>query len=88
MPFREFDDASGERWVVWSTIPSNGVPLSSGMEEGWLTFETKSDRRRLAPIPDGWTELPDARLELLLKVAVNAPRSDNGRRNTPTDAPQ
>ena len=77
MPFREFDDADGARWVVWSTIPANGVALSSGMEGGWLTFETTSVRRRIAPIPDGWAELTDDRLQMLLDVAVDAPRSDS-----------
>ena len=84
MPFREFNDASGTRWVVWSTVPSNGVPLSSGMEEGWLTFEGPGDRRRVAPIPNGWAELSDERLELLLQIAVPAPRLDSGRRGKPT----
>jgi hypothetical protein len=86
MPFREFDDAVGARWVVWSTIPSNGVALSSGMEDGWLTFEGSGDRRRLAPIPEGWAELQDVRLELLLKMAVPAPRLDSRRGGNPTVA--
>lgn len=87
MPFREFSDADGARWVVWSTVPSNGVPLSRGMENGWLTFESAHERRRLAPIPDGWVELPDERMELLLKLAGDAPRAGQMRRTPPTFGP-
>jgi hypothetical protein len=87
MPFREFDDDAGARWVVWSTIPANGVALSSGMEDGWLTFEGAGVRRRLAPIPDGWAELPDTRLELLLKNAVDAPRLEASHRIVPRVSP-
>ena len=76
MPFREFDDAAGVRWVVWSTIPATGVTLSSGMETGWLTFQSSTERRRMAPIPDGWATVSDARLELMLKVAIEVRRSD------------
>jgi hypothetical protein len=50
------------------------------MESGWLTFEADEDRRRLAPIPEGWDNLPDGRLELLLKVAVAVPRVDPSQR--------
>jgi hypothetical protein len=76
MPFREFDDAAGVRWVVWSTVPTNGVALSSGMETGWLTLESSTERRRIAPIPEGWATASDARLEQLLKVAAQVPRTD------------
>lgn len=56
MPIREFIDSAGVRWSVWSTVPfiTTGVPAA--MQRGWLTFESGNDRRRLAPLPDGWEE--------------------------------
>lgn len=68
MALREFTDDRGERWRVWDTVP---VRLE-GMGEfrsGWLTFDNGTERRRLAPVPPGWAELPPSRLELLLRVA-------------------
>jgi hypothetical protein len=53
MPIREFTDANGVPWKVWNTIPiASGV--AGSMQNGWLTFASSSERRRLAPIPDGW----------------------------------
>lgn len=61
MPIREFTDAAGVRWRVWSTIPlSTGVVGT--LRRGWLTFEAGPRRRRLAPIPDGWEDASDAEL--------------------------
>lgn len=45
------------------------APLSSGFEGGWLTFETLGEKRRLAPIPEGWADLPDEELLALLNQA-------------------
>src|SRR5438270_8286153 len=33
------------------------VPLGRTWTEGWLVFETTSEKRRLAPYPANWTEL-------------------------------
>jgi hypothetical protein len=53
VPIREFVDAAGVRWRVWSTVPySSGV--AGTMRQGWLTFEAGTERRRLAPIPSAW----------------------------------
>ena len=32
---------------------------------GWLCFETRNEKRRIAPIPDGWEQLSDADLAAL-----------------------
>ncbi len=61
VPMREFIDAAGVRWTVWSTTPfSSGV--ASNLRTGWLTFESSGTRRRLAPIPEGWEEAAVDRL--------------------------
>jgi hypothetical protein len=68
MPLREFDDRRGRRWRVWDTVPARTEAMGD-FREGWLTFDNGTDRRRLAPVPARWSELPEERLILLLEVA-------------------
>ena len=35
------------------------LSYSEGLEHGWLTFESGDAKRRLSPIPDGWSGAPD-----------------------------
>src|SRR5690242_4842982 len=49
--------------------------LTNGFEHGWLAFETDGEKRRLAPIPDGWADLPDEELCALLSQATVTTRS-------------
>ena len=72
MALREFEDAQGQPWHVWETAPSRAESLGS-FRLGWLTFDNGTERRRLAPIPDGWAELTVERLDLLLRAAHAAP---------------
>ena len=78
MSSRAFRDRNGVEWRVWSTIPSNPHTLGGEFGQGWLTFESEVGRRRLAPIPAGWEDAPDSRLELYRQAAretvVRAPR--------------
>ena len=61
VPIREFTDAAGVRWRVWSTMPfTTGV--AGSMQRGWLTFESGELRRRLVPIPPNWENAADAEL--------------------------
>jgi DNA mismatch repair protein MutH len=71
---REFVDSAGVAWRVWSTVPARAV-LGGTLDQGWLTFESSTERRRLAPVPDGWMEVSVERLELLCRGArpVGAP---------------
>ena len=39
------------------------------LREGWLAFQTQGERRRVAPIPDGWESLPDEELARLVLEA-------------------
>jgi hypothetical protein len=50
-----------------ATQPRSSLPVE--MREGWLTFETKGERRRLAPTPLGWELLSDRELLELLQRA-------------------
>jgi hypothetical protein len=42
--------------------------------QGWLAFECKHDKRRLAPVPDGWEELDDLELGRLVDQAASVGR--------------
>lgn len=58
---REFEDADGVTWKVWSTMPMpQAVAIS--FRAGWLTFQSATARRRLSPIPEDWETAIDARL--------------------------
>jgi hypothetical protein len=43
--------------------------LDPGLEEGWLCFDAGTQRRRYAPIPPNWLELPDGVLRMMLDIA-------------------
>jgi hypothetical protein len=44
--------------------------VREGFERGWLVFDSRAERRRLVPIPDGWERLSPARLERLCADAI------------------
>jgi hypothetical protein len=61
MAIRDFKDAHGVSWKVWSTVPfTTGV--AGAMKGGWLTFESDRERRRLVPIPPDWEDASVAEL--------------------------
>ena len=51
---------------AWRSIDS----LPEGYRNGWLCFESSSEKRRLTPLPAGWEDLPIERLSSLLGTAV------------------
>ena len=44
--------------------------LDARFTGGWLCFETKREKRRLAPFPDSWERADDAELERLCQRAT------------------
>ena len=80
MSHREFFDVQGQRWEVWEVHPrgeSRGV--RPDLAEGWLAFGSSTEKRRLAPIPAGWKELPTEALgDLCDKAAFVRTRGDSG----------
>ena len=77
MALREFTDRHGREWRVWETYPRavqvGHLPLRN--PGGWLTFESGAEKRRLAPIPEGWDGHDTPGLLLLLtKAELVAPR--------------
>ncbi|MGQ0713119.1 MAG: hypothetical protein ACT4PJ_05235 [Gemmatimonadaceae bacterium] len=72
MAYTEFTDRAGRCWRVWRTVPRVAellTTLPADWKDGWLTFESDGEKRRLAPVPSGWEDFPPERLELLCKMA-------------------
>ena len=51
------------------------VRMEPGFANGWLVFESAHAKRRLHPIPEGWTTGDDAALAALLARAAPAPHT-------------
>ena len=61
------------RVVEHSGSRQEGAPrvgVAANLREGWLAFESKRDKRRLAPAPEGWLELSDEELLVHLNQAT------------------
>lgn len=85
----EFRDSSGIEWKVWDTAPErlHSSPASDRalgeLRGGWITFSSVLGRRRLAPVPEGWANLPTHELERLCAQAIPTKRQ-SGELDTPT----
>lgn len=89
---RGFTDSTGVEWRVWEVYPTRaGSPSTAEsfssaklkgtvFAEGWLCFESKTEKRRLAPIPDGWDKNEYTLLEQLLGQATPVELRRNGGR--------
>ena len=74
MAHRTFADAQGVTWEVWDTVPdASRRMVQPGYADGWLTFQADGEKRRLAPIPVAWADLPEPHLEILRRRAVGVP---------------
>jgi hypothetical protein len=77
---REYRDGAGVHWRVWNVQPSTFVaPSVSGQpadiaRQPWLCFESRTEKRRLIPAPDGWELHTDAELDDLRQTAELVPR--------------
>ena len=45
------------------------VVVASEFSEGWLCFESEGEKRRLAPVPEGWEQAGPDRLSTWLQAA-------------------
>ena len=45
------------------------IAVASEYSDGWLCFEGEDEKRRLAPVPDGWEEAGPDRLSTWLQAA-------------------
>jgi hypothetical protein len=82
VPHRDFIDTQGERWEVFDVRPRQGSEARAvrpELSDGWLTFESRTEKRRLAPIPTDWEDLPTETLADLCEKAVFVrERGDSG----------
>ena len=82
---RQIRDAAGTEWVVYEVNPvvsewRAAGSLPEGYKNGWLCFESHTEKRRLLPLPAGWQELPSEQLSALLVTAVQVRRAVWGSR--------
>jgi hypothetical protein len=45
------------------------ISVASEYSNGWLCFECEGEKRRLAPVPDGWSEAGPDRMSTWLQAA-------------------
>jgi hypothetical protein len=60
------------RWT-----PVDIATLHPELRDGWLCFQFGTERRRFAPIPPHWVELPENVLRVMLDVAAPVTRTAN-----------
>ena len=79
MALRELIDEQGTQWTVFAVKPATAVRAAVGMRaelaQGWLCFQSETERRRLPGIPGGWDAMGSDVLLALLADAIVAPRS-------------
>ena len=71
MAARTFEDSAGTVWEVFEVHRASEAPrgVSPGLERGWLSFVSPSEKRRLAPFPAGWQAASDRELAQLCAAA-------------------
>jgi hypothetical protein len=76
---RQIRDAAGVEWMIYEVTPAMewraADALPEGYRNGWLCFESPTEKRRLLPLPEGWQELPTEQLSALLVSAVQVRRA-------------
>jgi hypothetical protein len=65
---RRSDGSTAERREVKVVVPA-------ALQQGWLAFQSGTERRRLAPIPASWGNLDD---DSLIALLVRADRLGDG----------
>ena len=76
---RTVADSTGTVWTIFEVKRAGAADQWTYLPEqfgnGWLCFESKVAKRRLTPIPPGWSEMKDADLLGLVKKAQPVVRS-------------
>ena len=58
------------------------IVLDDGLGSGWLVFESKSEKRRLTPIPPDWETSSESELRSYCEKAKVVPGNGNGNNRT------
>ncbi|MEX2153295.1 MAG: hypothetical protein WD825_08140 [Gemmatimonadaceae bacterium] len=68
---REYTAKDGTPWRVWDVYPTTRGAATGTREfaDGWLCFESPTEKRRLAPIPREWERCDCSRLEEMCRRA-------------------
>jgi len=76
---RRLRDEQGTEWIVYQVArqsrPTGGRladVLPPTYADGWLVFQSHTEKRRLAPFARNWSDLPEATLRSFLAVATPA----------------
>ena len=74
MAHRRIVDNQDNVWDVWEVNPSASSPsrrlaVPADLQSGWLAFQCGEERRRIAPLPEAWSEMSDAALVQLMSQA-------------------
>jgi hypothetical protein len=73
---RVFEDFKGKRWHVFAVYPEHAatepVALPEAYRQGWLTFRSETEVRRVVPLPRNWMELSIDELRELCHNALVA----------------
>ena len=77
MAARTFTAPDGTSWEAWNVVPGQHADwpsharrhLPESLSDGWLCFESATEKRRLHPIPPGWEEHSE---ELLWRLCTTA----------------
>lgn len=72
--YREFLDAASVKWTAIAVHPSTSKSLTGAFQNGWLSFDSGTETRRHAPIPENWMSLSDDELCRLCESATIASR--------------
>ena len=68
-------------------IKDSRAPVAAEFAYGWLCFETIGEKRRLAPVPEGWDRADDETIEQWCCVAKPAARRKTGEVRRPEKLP-
>jgi hypothetical protein len=78
MTMRNCRDRSGTEWEVFEVLPPADARSTARMREpyrsGWLCFQSKTERCRIAPIPPGWARWDEDSLSAALEHGLRYPR--------------
>lgn len=89
---RTFSDSDGVMWTVRAVYPldrtdARHARLLGTFQQGWLSFECETRKRRLSPIPPDWATADDLELQDLCLRAEEAPTRRTDERPSGPDAP-
>jgi len=62
---REFTDARGTDWKVFAVVPTvhrGRAGVQDRFRDGWLSFDSAAETRRVAPIPPAWEQMSNEEL--------------------------